>query len=78
MAKLITVKICGCAIINDPCVTESTIIEAIHYALCKIEDITILYKEECVIIQMWDCSENHLAALKFLKEMLYADYVILY
>jgi hypothetical protein len=77
MLKPITVKICGCAVINHPAITESKIIEIIRNTLFNITDVDILYKEECVVIQMLECSGDNLRALQFLKEWLWADYVIL-
>ena len=77
MLKPITVKICGCEVINHPAITESTIIETIRNTLYNITDVNILYKEKCVVIEMWECSEDNLSALQFLKEVLWADYIIL-
>lgn len=78
MLKQIKVKICGCAFIHDPCVATDTIFETIYNTLCDIVDVNILYEEESIVIQMLDCPANDLGALQFLKEVLCADYIILY
>lgn len=78
MLKPTTVKIYGCKFINHPGATESTILKIIRNTLWNITDVKILYKKECVVIQMWECSEDNLSALQFLKEALWADYVSLH
>ncbi len=78
MLKPIIVAIRGCAAINHPAITESKILETICNTLFNVTDVTILYKEACVVIEMWDCSEDNLRALQYLKEWLWADYIALY